>query len=63
MPCTITRRCNIGIKKNLAMMATITNQNLSQKDILIDIFNRNWKILHPYDKSFRNEKYENIFKW
>jgi DNA-directed RNA polymerase II subunit RPB2 len=40
---------NIGIKKNLAMTATITNQNVSQRDIIINIFEKLGNINHPYD--------------
>ena len=40
---------NIGIKKNLAMMATITNQNPSQYDIIINIFKEFKNIKHPFD--------------
>ena len=40
---------NIGIKKNLAMTATITNQNSAQRNILINIFDKLGNINHPYD--------------
>ena len=40
---------NIGIKKNLAMTATITNQNIAQRDIIVNIFEKLGGVNHPYD--------------
>ena len=39
----------IGIVKSLAMMSSITNQNLSQNSIIINIIKNNKNIKHPYD--------------
>jgi DNA-directed RNA polymerase II subunit RPB2 len=40
---------NIGIKKSLAMMATVTNQNMFQRDILNDLMKEFNDYHHPYD--------------
>ena len=39
----------IGVVKSLAMMGSITIQNLSQNDVINTIFNNNKNIKHPYD--------------
>ena len=39
----------IGIVKSLAVMSTITNQNVAQKDILEGILNEFKDYVHPYD--------------
>ena len=39
----------IGIVKSLSMMSTLTTQNLSQKDIIMDILNNFKNLKHPFD--------------
>ena len=43
----------IGINKSLAMMATITNQNITQREILVELIkefkSKNFNVYHPYD--------------
>lgn len=40
---------SIGIVKSLAMTATVTTQNLSQKEVIDDIIDDFGKCIHPYD--------------
>ena len=40
---------NIGIKKNLAMTSTITNQNIFQREIISNLLTEFGNVLHPYD--------------
>ena len=52
----------IGIVKSLAMTASITTQNLIQKDIIINILNKIKHIQHPYDiNPLDMNKYIKIF--
>ena len=52
----------IGIVKSLSMMSSITTQNLSQKDIIVNILDDVKNIYHPYEiNSLDMNSYSKIF--